>query len=150
MYPIQQPAQAFYWTVDEGSGRVKRQACFAELFLQSAAQEFQIIGDLAIERLELLDPLHAMHDSRMVAAPKAAANLWQGPARHLFGEIHGDLARAGIVAHALWADHIGQADVVMLGYLPLDLFHSHLAVRGFEHVREAVLRQFKRDFAPNE
>jgi len=50
---------------------------FARLFLQSAAQEFQIVGDLAVERLELFDPFDTMHDRRVVTSAKAAPDFWQ-------------------------------------------------------------------------
>ena len=114
---------------------------------QGAAQQFQIIGDLAIDRFQLFDPAHTVHDGGVIAAPKPAADLGQGPAGQLLGQIHRHLARAGIVAHPLRANHIGQADVVMLGHLALDFLDRDLAIRSLQHIGQTILGQLQVDLA---
>ena len=47
------------------------------LALKSAAQKLQVFGDLPVQKAEVLDAAHAVHDGGVIASAKAAADLGQ-------------------------------------------------------------------------
>ena len=85
----------------------------------------------------------------MVPSAKTTANLGQAARGQLLGQKHRDLTRAGDVAQTLWADHVRQAYVVIVGHPALDFLDRQLAIRGAQDVGKAVLRQVQRDFPTN-
>ena len=91
-----------------------------------------------------------MHDRGVIAPAKASAYLGQAAAGQLLGQVHGNLSRAGNGAHPLGADHVRQADVVVLGHFALNLFDRDLAVRRTQNIGKAVLRQVQRNFAAHQ
>src|SRR6056297_53679 len=139
------PAQAFCDVVSRIGHCVKGRGPPVVSGFERAAQQFEVVGDLGILLAQLVDLLDPVHHGGVVAPAEASPDLGQGAAGELFAQVHGHLPGTRIAARAPWPDEIGQADVVMVGHLALDLLDRELALVAAQHVREAILRQVLRN-----
>lgn len=96
--------------------------------LQEAAQKLQIVGQLAVCRHQFLDLTDAVHDRGVITPTESTADFGQAAGCKLFGQIHRNLPGPSYGAHALRADHVGQADVVVLCHFALNFFDSDFAI----------------------
>jgi len=96
----------------------------------------------------LFDELAGVDDGAVVFAAEGVADVVQRGFREFAGEVHGDLAREGDIGRAALARHVGEADVVVLGDLALDLVDGDgFAGLLLEDVAEEVLDDVLGDFA---
>src|SRR6056297_600487 len=87
---------------------------------QSAPQDFKVFGNLSILNLQLVDAFDTMHHSGVISPTKTAPNLGQRTAGHLLAQIHGHLPRTRKGAQAFRANHIAEANIVVIRDLPLN------------------------------
>src|SRR5688500_3280865 len=111
--------------------------------VQHPLQQVDILGKGAVGGAQLFDLLDRVHDRGVVAAAELAADLRQRAGGQLFGQEHGDLARAGDLAGAARRLHVGQLDVEMLGHPLLDFLDGDAAVVGAQQVAQQLLRGFQ-------
>jgi hypothetical protein len=117
---------------------------------QSAAEQFQIVGNLAVGLAQFINFAHAMHDRGVIALAEFAANFRQAATGQTFAQPHGDLTWTRQCAGAFWSKHIGQTDVEMFRDFALDFFNCELAIRCAQDVGQAVLRHFNCDGAADQ
>ena len=99
-------------------------------------QPFVILFHIGVVLAQFGNGLDGVHHGGVVAPAECVADGGQRKRGELFGDCHGDLARAGKIAAALFAEYVADGDVVVVG----NGFHDELGGDGFVVAGNDVLQ----------
>ena len=115
------------------------------MLLNSGGEFVDLVIDRTTLSHQLTDFAVGVHNRGVVAPAKQLADLGQALLGHLFGQVHGNLARAGDAGRALFAVHVGDLDLVEVRDRLLDVLDRDQALLQREQVLERFLRKIQRD-----